>query len=127
MSQDHDDLKNLDRGDELPPRDNPSPLDTAGKGTEDDDKDQKTVETDAKDGEKGQKGPDTDAEDEEDKDKEDKDKEEKGEEEGGEDKKRIRIPKSRFDEAMARARAREEALKQQLAKYEQQEASSKKE
>ena len=91
------DFDNADRGDNYE-----SPLQEAGKEEED--------------------KPDDDA-DVSDEGQEDEESEEKDEAEGDEEseekpRKRIRIPKERFDEAMSKARAREEALNRRIAELE---------
>lgn len=87
----------VDRGDEVK-----SPLDAAGKGGEGDD----AGEDDAAKGDKLDEGDETPEE-----------KAEREKQEAEEAKKRnIRIPKSRFDEAQAKARQREQALLEEIEK-----------
>lgn len=87
----------VDRGDEVK-----SPLDGAGKGGEGDD----AGKEDAAKGDKLDEGDETPEE-----------KAEREKQEAEEAKKRnIRIPKSRFDEAQAKARAREQALLEEIEK-----------
>lgn len=87
----------VDRGDEVK-----SPLDEAGKGSEGDE----AGKDDAAKGDKLDEGDETPEE-----------KAEREKQEAEEAKKRnIRIPKSRFDEAQAKARAREQALLEEIEK-----------
>ena len=95
------DLTTADRGDEV------SPLSDAGKAPEDDAEE----EEDAAELPEDEEAEGASDEDEDDDDEEDEEPEEKP-------KKRIRIPKERFDEALSKARSREEALNQRIAELE---------
>lgn len=92
------DLTTADRGDDV------SPLQDAGKGPEDDEEEElelPAAESDEDEGEEGEGEGDDDEEETEEKPK-----------------KRIQIPKERFDEALSKARSREEALNQRIADLE---------
>lgn len=92
------DLTTADRGDDV------SPLQDAGKGPEDEEEEEE-LELPA-------------AESDEEEEEEGEGEEEEEEETEEKPKKRIRIPKERFDEALSKARSREEALNQRIAELE---------
>lgn len=94
------DLTTADRGDEV------SPLSDAGKAPEDDEEEDVAELPEDEEAEGA-----SDEDDEEEDDGEEEEPEEKP-------KKRIRIPKERFDEALSKARSREEVLNQRIAELE---------
>jgi hypothetical protein len=101
MADENENMDNLDRGDEVK-----SPLDSAGKaaGAVDNGSPEEVDKDDAPESDKLDEGEETPEE-----------KAEREKQEAEEAKKRnIRIPKSRFDEAQAKARAREQALLEEI-------------
>lgn len=98
-----DDDQVVDRGDELDTSKAKSPLDDAGKGEEEEQGDKlgDKLGDDKGEEEEGEETPEEKAEREAQEAEEAK-------------KKRVRIPKSRFDEAQAKARAREQALLEEI-------------
>ena len=101
MTDESENMDNLDRGDEVK-----SPLDSAGKttGAVDNGSPEEVDKDDAPESDKLDEGEETPEE-----------KAEREKQEAEEAKKRnIRIPKSRFDEAQAKARAREQALLEEI-------------
>ena len=98
----------VDRGDDFK-----SPLDDAGKTKDKLDDPDEGKEKDKGEADKDKEKPDTEKEGEE--TDEEKAEREKAEAEA-EAKKRIRIPKARFDEAQAKARQREQALQEEIAR-----------
>lgn len=124
MTDNELDFDKADRGDEY------SPLKNAGlpEGEDDDGEIEAGDEDPAK---KSPSGTET-AEDDDDADGADSEEDEGSEEDGESEetnkrsRKRIRIPKERFDEAMTKARAREEALNQKIQELEQARQSSQK-
>lgn len=101
MADENENMDNLDRGDEVK-----SPLDSAGKaaGAVDNVSPEEVDKDDAPESDKLDEGEETPEE-----------KAEREKQEAEEAKKRnIRIPKSRFDEAQAKARAREQALLEEI-------------
>ena len=102
---------NVDRGDDFQ-----SPLDTAGKGDKMEDDDAKGADKgdkgDAKDDKGDAKGGKADEGDETPEEKAERERLEAEEER----RKRVRIPKARFDEALGKAKAREQALLDEIGK-----------